>query len=191
MIPLLTSGIATCSSFRGTTPRHWLKPTTRWILIRSVRSSTTFWRRRTTSAARYDAAIEEAQQIVKLHPGDVSAQFWLGSAYAQKKMYAQAVETFQRARKLSGDAPVMLMAYGYAQGPGRQCRRGTQYAEKTRSLRKVRSLPPTPGKGTQTLTLPFIPSLYLAAIHVGLGETDDAFASWISPIGNGSTGSFT
>jgi len=62
----------------------------------------------------YDATIEEALQIVKLHPGDMSAQFWLGSAYTQKKMYAQAVETFQRARQLSGDAPVMLMAYGYA-----------------------------------------------------------------------------
>src|SRR6266481_874152 len=35
----------------------------------------------------YDAAIDEALQIVKLHPGDLSAQFWLGSAYREKKMY--------------------------------------------------------------------------------------------------------
>src|SRR5882762_8226297 len=29
----------------------------------------------------YDAAIDEAQEVVKLHPGDLSALFWLGSAY--------------------------------------------------------------------------------------------------------------
>ena len=121
----------------------------------------------------YDAAIEEAQQVVKLHPGDVFAQFWLGSSYAQKKMYAQAVDTFQRARKLSGDAPVMLMAYGYAQALAGNADEARSMLKKLEGLRKVRSLPPTPGKGTQAL--PFIPSLYLAAIHVGLGETDDAF----------------
>ena len=33
----------------------------------------------------YDAAIEEAQQVVKLHPGDLSAQFWLGPRIARKK----------------------------------------------------------------------------------------------------------
>jgi TolB-like protein/Flp pilus assembly protein TadD len=123
----------------------------------------------------YDAAIEEAQQVVKLHPGDLSAQFWLGSAYAQKKMYPQAVETFQRARKLSGDAPVMLMAYGYAQALAGNTDEARSMLKKLEGLRRVRSLPPTPGKETQTLPLPFIPSLYLAAIHVGLGETDDAF----------------
>jgi len=106
-------------------------------------------------------------------------------------MYAQAVETFQRARKLSGDAPVMLMAYGYAQALAGNADEARSMLKKLEGLRKVRSLPPTPGKGTQTLTLPFIPSLYLAAIHVDLGRPTTPFASWISPIGNGSTGSFT
>jgi TolB-like protein/Tfp pilus assembly protein PilF len=108
----------------------------------------------------YDAAIEEAQQVVKLHPGFLYANFWLGSAYREKKMYAQAVETFRNARQQpSGDAPVMLMAYGHAQALAGNA------AEARAALRKLRQL-----RGTR-----FVPSLYPAAIHLGLGETDEAF----------------
>jgi TolB-like protein/Flp pilus assembly protein TadD len=120
----------------------------------------------------YDAAIEEAQQVVNLHPKFLSAQFWLGSAYAQKKMYPQAVETFQRAQQLSGDAPVMLMAYGYAQALAGNADEARSALRKLERLRVLRSLPRAAVGPTD---LPFIPSLYLAAIHVGLGETDDAF----------------
>jgi TolB-like protein/Flp pilus assembly protein TadD len=107
----------------------------------------------------YDAAIDEAQEVVKLHPGDLSALFWLGSAYTQKKMYAQAVETFQQARQLTGDAPVMLMAYGYAQGLAGNASEGRDALQKLQQLRTGR----------------FVPSLYPAAIHVALRETDEAF----------------
>ncbi len=108
----------------------------------------------------YDAAIEEAQQVVKLHPGFLYASFWLGSAYREKKMYAQAVETFRNARQQpSGDAPVMLMAYGHAQALAGNA------AEARAALRKLQQL-----RGTR-----FVPSLYPAAIHLGLGETDEAF----------------
>jgi TolB-like protein/Flp pilus assembly protein TadD len=122
----------------------------------------------------FDAAIEEAQQIVKLHPSDLSAQFWLGSAYTQKKMYAQAVETFQRAEEISGGAPVMLMAYGYAQALAGNIDEAHGALRKLEHLREIRSLP-VPSTHAGPATLPFIPSLYLAAIHVGLGEIDDAF----------------
>ncbi len=107
----------------------------------------------------YDAAIEEAGQVVKLHPADLSAQFWLGSAYREKRMYAKAAETFARARQLSGDAPVMLMAYGHTQalaGNAREARAALQKLQQAAGAR-------------------FVPSLYPAAIHVGLGEADEAF----------------
>jgi len=122
----------------------------------------------------YDAAIDEALQIVKLHPGDLSAQFWLGSAYREKKMYPQAIETFQRARQLSSDKPAMLMAYGHTQALAGNVDEAHSVLKKLEGLRQFRSLL-TPGPGVGPITLPFIPSLYLAAIHVGLGETDDAF----------------
>ncbi len=122
----------------------------------------------------YDAAIDEALQVVKIHPGDLSAQFWLGSAYREKKMYPQAIETFQRARQLSGDYPFMLMAYGHTQALAGNAEEARKVLKKLERLREIRSLP-TPSIGAGPTTLPFIPSLYLAAIHVGLGETNDAF----------------
>jgi TolB-like protein/Flp pilus assembly protein TadD len=107
----------------------------------------------------YDAAIEEARQIVSLYPGDLSAQFWLGSAYREKKMYAQAIERFQSARQLTNDNPAMVMAYGHAQALAGNA------AEARSALHKLDQLSHTR----------FVPSLYPAAIHVGLGETDEAF----------------
>jgi len=120
----------------------------------------------------YDAAIDEALQVVKIHPGDLSAQFWLGSAYREKKMYPQAIETFQHARQLSGDIPFMVMAYGHTQALAGNADEARSVLKKLERLREIRSLPKLSVGPT---TLPFIPSLYLAAIHVGLGETDDAF----------------
>jgi TolB-like protein/tetratricopeptide (TPR) repeat protein len=121
----------------------------------------------------YDAAIEEAQQVVKLHPGSLSAQFWLGSAYREKKMFPQAIETFQNARRQpAGDNPAMLMAYGHTHALAGNADEAHGILKKLESLRKARSLP-RPGAGAETV--PFIPSLYLAVIHLGLGETDDAF----------------
>lgn len=107
----------------------------------------------------YDAAIEEASQIVKLHPGDLYAQFWLGSAYRGKKMYQQAIETFQQARQLSNDNPAMLMAYGHTQAMA------GNLAEARAALQKLQ----------QIAAKRFVPSLYPAAIHVGLGDKEEAF----------------
>src|SRR5712692_11420972 len=107
----------------------------------------------------FDAAIDEALQVVKIHPGDLSAQFWLGSAYREKKMYPQAIETFQHARQLSGDYPFMVMAYGHTQALAGNA------AEARAALQKLQQLARTR----------FVPNLYPAAIHVGLGEPDEAF----------------
>jgi TolB-like protein/tetratricopeptide (TPR) repeat protein len=112
----------------------------------------------------YDAAIEEARQILKLHPGDLYAPFWLGSAYREKKMFPQAIETFQnareQARKVTGsENPALLMAYGHAQALAGNA------SEAHAALQQLQQL-----TGSR-----FVPSLYPAAIHVGLGENEEAF----------------
>jgi tetratricopeptide (TPR) repeat protein len=122
-------------------------------LFHTVLAETYYFRR------EYDAAIDEAQQVVKLHRSFLPAQFWLGSAYREKKMYPQAVEIFQRARQLSGDNPAMLMAYGHTQA------RAGNAGEARAALQKLKQLASTR----------FVPNLYPAAIHVGLGEADEAF----------------
>src|SRR5207245_9608296 len=89
----------------------------------------------------FDAAIEEARQVAKLHPGDLSAQFWLGSAYREKKMYPQAIETFQHARQLSGDNPFMVMAFGHTQALAGNADEAHSVLKKLEHLRELRSLP--------------------------------------------------
>jgi len=107
----------------------------------------------------FDAAIEEAQQVVKLHPDFVLAQFWLGSAYREKKMYPEAIATFQDARRRSGDNPAMLMAYGHTEALAGNATEARAALQKLQQLASTR----------------FVPSLYPAAVHVGLGEPDEAF----------------
>jgi len=107
----------------------------------------------------YDSAIEEAQQVVKLRPDFPYAQFWLGSALREKKMYPEAIAVFQRARENSHDLPFLVMAYGHAQALAGNAK------EAREALRKLEAL-----RGTR-----FVPPLYLAAIHLGLGEKDEAF----------------
>ena len=87
------------------------------------------------------------------------AYYWLGCAYREKKMYPEAIATFDRARKLTGDYPFMVMAYGHAQALAGNA------PEARKALRLL----------TQMQRTRLVPDLYLAAIHVGLGEKDEAF----------------
>jgi TolB-like protein/cytochrome c-type biogenesis protein CcmH/NrfG len=107
----------------------------------------------------YDAAIEEAQEVVKLHPDSLYARYWLGYAYREKKMYAQAVQTFEQARQLSGDNPGMLAVYGNAQALAGNAQEARKVLHKLEQLRDSR----------------FIPSYYLAAVNLGLGDLDETF----------------
>jgi Flp pilus assembly protein TadD len=74
-------------------------------------------------------------------------------------MYPEAIATFERARKLTADSPFMVMAYGHAQA----------LAGNAVEARKALSLL------TRMQQARHVPDLYLAAIHVGLGEKDEAF----------------
>jgi len=112
----------------------------------------------------FDSAITAAQQVLKLKSDFVLAQFWLGSAYREKKMYPQAVETFQNARaearkQMGSENPAMLMAYGHTQAMAGNA------AEARAALHQLQQL----------AAMRFVPNLYPAAIHVGLGEVDEAF----------------
>jgi type II secretory pathway component PulM len=64
--------------------------------------------------APVDGRGAERPSCPHLDPNFVLAQFWRGCAYREKKMYLQAVQTFARARQLSGDNPAMRLAYGHA-----------------------------------------------------------------------------
>src|SRR6266478_3974870 len=111
------------------------------------------------NARKYDQAIQEAMSVLKDHPDFVLASYWLGSAYREKKMYPEAIATFERARKMTGDMPFMVMASGQAQA----------VAGNTAEARKALAILVKMQKTT------FVPDIYPAAIYVALGEKDHAF----------------
>jgi len=111
------------------------------------------------NARKYDQAIQEATSVLKDHPDFVLASYWLGSAYREKKMYPEAIATFERARKMTGDMPFMVMASGQAQA----------VAGNTAEAKKALAILTKMQKTT------FVPDIYPAAIYVALGEKDHAF----------------
>jgi TolB-like protein/Flp pilus assembly protein TadD len=133
--------------------RHLLELEPATPLFHAVRVETLYY------ARKDDEAIEEARSVLKDHPDFVLAYYWLGCAYREKKMYPEAIATFERARKLTADSPFMVMAYGHAQA----------LAGNTVEARKVLKML------SQMQQSRSVPDIYLAAIYVGLGEKDEAF----------------
>ncbi len=110
-------------------------------------------------ARRYDEAIDEALGVVKAHPDFVLAYYWLGCAYREKKMYPEAIATFERARKMTGDWPFIVMASGHAQALAGNTTEAANALHKLAQMKQTR----------------IVPDIYSAAIYVGLGDKDQAF----------------
>jgi len=110
-------------------------------------------------AHKYDEAIEEGLSSIKVTPEFYPLYYWLGYAYREKKMYPDAIATFTRARQISAERPYLIMAYGHTQALA------GNVAEARKALRTLEQLQRTR----------FVPDMYLAAIHVGLGEKGEAF----------------
>src|SRR5713226_83512 len=123
------------------------------LLFKAVRAEILYY------ARRYDEAIVEAQKASNVNPNFVFAQYWLGCACREKKMYPEAIAAFARARKLTGDYPFMVMAYGHAQALAGNTLEATNAINKLTQMKQTR----------------IVPDLYLAAIYVGLSEKDQAF----------------
>jgi TolB-like protein/Flp pilus assembly protein TadD len=111
-------------------------------------------------ARDFDAAISQAQRTLELSPTFILARFWLGSAYREKKMYPQAIEQFDLARRQFANNPAMLMAYGHALGLSGDKVDARKVLVELQHLSKSR----------------YVPSLYFAGLYTGLGELDQAFA---------------
>jgi len=62
----------------------------------------------------YDQAIKHFRAALEINPDFIMAQYWLGLAYAQKSMYAEALAELEKANTLAGTDPFVLAALGYA-----------------------------------------------------------------------------
>lgn len=110
----------------------------------------------------YDAAIEQGRRTIEQYPSYPLAYIWLGSAYRQKKMYREALDSFSQGRRLSGDHPAMIALYGHALAVSGDA------AGARRALSELQHLADSR----------YVSSLYIAAIYTGLGEKSTAL-DWL------------
>jgi eukaryotic-like serine/threonine-protein kinase len=113
-------------------------------------------------ARQYDQAIEQLHKTIDLNPDFGLAYFYLGRPLLQKGMRNEAIAELQKARALSGEDPETIAELGYAYGvAGRR-------AEAQAVLREL------DGLSKRRYVLPY----FIATIHTGLGDKDQAFA-WL------------
>lgn len=110
----------------------------------------------------FDAAITQASRASEQYPDYPLAYIWLGSAFREKKMYKEALEQFSRARKLSGNHPVMIALYGHALAVSGDAAGARQALADLQQWAQSR----------------YVPSLYFAAIYTGLRENSAAL-DWL------------
>jgi TolB-like protein/Tfp pilus assembly protein PilF len=110
----------------------------------------------------YDAAIEQGRRTIEQYPAYPLAYIWLGSAYREKKMYPQALDSFSQGRKLSGDHPAMIALHGHALAISGDAAGARKAIADLQHLAQSR----------------YVSSLYFAMVYLGLGDKSTAL-DWL------------
>jgi|SRR6266850_29532 len=110
----------------------------------------------------FDATIATSNVTLEQTPHFVLAEFWLGSAYREKKMYSDALVHFRNATAFAPDNPALLMAYGHALAVSGDTTGARKVLAQLRILMQHRN----------------VPAIYFAGIYTGLGDKDSAF-EWL------------
>lgn len=111
---------------------------------------------------QYEASRDLLLEITKTDPGFPMAHLYLGWIYIQEKNFPKALELFQNAYTLSGKNPRIQAWLGYAQALTGK----TQ--EALAALEKLQDYPLNK----------YVDPSYIALIHMGLNNTDQAF-EWL------------
>jgi len=114
------------------------------------------------NSRQYDSAINQASHTIEQYPTYWLTYIWLGSAYREKKMYAEALQQFSEARKLSSDHPAILALYGHTLALAGDRAGARKTLADLRLLAQSR----------------YVSSLYFAAVYTGLGEKSTAL-DWL------------
>jgi TolB-like protein/Tfp pilus assembly protein PilF len=110
----------------------------------------------------FDASIKQELKTLERSPGFLYPRIWLASAYREKKMYKEALNDFDLARKHSNDSPALLGLYGHALAIAGDKAGAQQVLVKLEQTSKTR----------------YVPALYFAAVYTGLGDKDQTF-QWL------------
>jgi len=114
-------------------------------------------------AQRYDEALEQCRRAFELYPDFLLAHYFQGRAYEEKGMVTEAIDEFQKASKLSGGSPIMMMTLGHA------------YAISGRAGEAQELLAQLVGLSKQK----YVPTVYMMGIAAGLDDKDAAF-HWLN-----------
>jgi TolB-like protein/Tfp pilus assembly protein PilF len=107
----------------------------------------------------FDASIQQELKTLERSPGFLYPRIWLASAYREKRMYQEALNEFDLARKQSNDSPALLGLNGHALAIA---------GDKAGAQRMLTKL-------EQTSKTRYVPALYFAAVYTGLGDKDQTF----------------
>ena len=109
-------------------------------------------------ARRYDEAIQQLQNVIKLEPDYSLAHIFLGYTYAAKGMYPQAISEYQKATSIDGATSTQCyLGYALAQSGKR--------SEAQAILDKLKN------------TKEYVSPAELAVLYVGLGDREGAITS--------------
>jgi serine/threonine-protein kinase len=113
-------------------------------------------------AGQYDAAIDECRRTIDLDPSFAVAYEVMAASYGAKGMYREALPLIENASRLNPGNAMSLALLGYVRANLKQDREARQVLEQLAASAHER----------------YIPALAFAAVHVGLGDKDQAFA-WL------------
>jgi TolB-like protein/Tfp pilus assembly protein PilF/predicted Ser/Thr protein kinase len=112
-------------------------------------------------ARRYDQAIEQYRRALEMDPNFYRTYLYSGQAHVQKGRYEEAIAEMNKARQLD-DNQWVLGELGYAYAVAGKRGEAQKALDQLKGLSKRRYIDP----------------YYVALIHAGLGEKDQAFA-WL------------
>lgn len=112
-------------------------------------------------ARDYDSTIAHSKLTLEQTPNFLLAEFWLASAYREKKMFPEAIQHFQIACRIAPDNPALLMSYGHALAVSGDKAGAEKVLKQLSDLSKHR----------------YTPAIYFAGMQTGMGDKDQAFAS--------------
>jgi tetratricopeptide (TPR) repeat protein len=111
-------------------------------------------------ARQYERAVEQDRKALEMDPQFSFAHWNLGMVYAQQHKLDEAIEAFQAAHTHSGGGLTFKAHLGYALALAGRSNEAEQSIAELKELAQER----------------YVSSYYFAMIHLGLNETDQAFA---------------
>jgi tetratricopeptide (TPR) repeat protein len=115
-------------------------------------------------ARRYDEAIRQIRKTLEFDENFIIAYVALGLSYERKKMYPEAIAALANAQKIAGDLPLIMAAKGFILGKSGQKDAARTILEEFLGISAQKNR--------------YVPSLYIALIYLGLGDTGQTLR-WI------------